>query len=98
MQLQFTRQQLDTCRETSLSEVEFLVQRWRVHAMNESYIADVQLRLHYSPRHGAPEAGQVGNLSRYEMASYIMTRPGIAANLRPAVMQPCAQAYGKAIR
>ena len=69
-----------------------LVQRRRAPAMNQSYIAVVQLRLRYSSRQEASEAGQVGNLSRYEMAPYIMKRLGIAANLRPAVLQPCAQA------
>ena len=78
-------------------EFDSSVQRRRAHTKNESYIAEVQLQLHYSSQHGLSEAVQVGNFSTYEMASYIMHRQVIAARVRPDVMQPGARAYGEAM-
>ena len=64
--------------------------------MTDSYIVDEQLRWHYSSRRDVSDAGQVGIFSTYEMTSYVMQRQGIAAVVRPVVMQPCARAYGVA--
>ena len=44
---------------THLLEFNSSIQRRRAHAMIESYIADEQLRLHYSSRRGVSDAGQV---------------------------------------
>ena len=77
-------------------EYDSPVQRRRAHTTNESYVAEVQLHLHYSSQHGLSEAVQVGNFSAYEMASYIIRRQVIAARVRPDVMQPGAQAHGTA--
>ena len=62
--------------------------------MKESYVAEVQLQLHFSSQRGWSGAVKVGNFSTFEMASYIMHRQAIAARVRPSVMQPGARAYG----
>ena len=77
-------------------EFDSPVQRRRAHTKNESYIAEMQVQLHFSFQHGLSEAVQVGNFSTYEMASYIMHRQVIAARVRPDVMQPATQVDGEA--
>ncbi|CAE8713450.1 unnamed protein product [Polarella glacialis] len=55
--------------------------RRRAHTLNEKYIADCQLQLHYSTQHSLAEAVGQGAFSTYEMASYKMQRQVLAARV-----------------
>ena len=50
--LHFQKQQDGTRMGQASLEFDYPVQRRHAHTMNESYIADMQLQLHYSSQHG----------------------------------------------
>lgn len=66
-------------------EFDMSDKRRRAHTKNETYIADVQLQLHYSTQAGLHEAVSHSSFSTYDMASYAMQRQILAARVqRPA--------------